>query len=316
VEEAQEQLRAHVARTIEACTDAIVGQAVTLLPYAEAEGVGRAEGTRLAEPLLQMLAQAARHGSLAGQPGMIADARRRVTGTPVARAFELVYLLERAVLDELTLDESLGTTSQPWPVVSQIVRRASFDVLAAITGDLGRGTLFDSLTGLYTRGMLLEALDKEIQRAERLQRPFAMLVCDIDRLADLASEHGHGFADLLVERMGIVLRSYFREQDWVARSGSDEFAVLLPETERKAAGTLAEDVRGTIELRLAIRDYRSGDPVPFTVTVAVLVVEHADSTLRARELLHRASQALKHAKQDGGNRVTIVDVSPPPAPGS
>jgi diguanylate cyclase (GGDEF)-like protein len=240
---------------------------------------------------------------------MIADARRRVTGTPAARAFELVYLLERAVLDELTLDESFGVNAQPWPAVTQVVRHASFDVLAAINGDLGRGTLFDSLTGLYTRGVLLEALDKEIQRAERLQRPFALLVCDIDPLADLAAAHGHGFTDRLVERMGIVLRSYFRTQDWVARPDSHRFAVLLPETDREAAARLADDVRGTIEQRLAVRDHRSGDPVPFTIAVAVLAVARADATLRARDLLHRASQALEQSGQPRNDRVTLIDAT-------
>ena len=308
--EARDQLRQHVARALDACTEAIVGQAVRLLPFADSESVGPAEGTRLAEPLLQLIAMATREGTLANHHNAIAEARRCVMGTPVSRAFDLVYLLERAALDELMADESIGASVQSWPMVTQVIRRASFDVLAVIAGDLGRGALVDRQTALYTRGVLLEALEKELQRAERLSRPFALSVFAVDRLADISATHGHGFTDRLLERLGIVIHSYFREQDWVSRSDNDEFTVLLPETHREHASLLAEDVRQTVQTRLAVRDHRSGEQVPVTVSVALLIVEHPDPTMRARALFQDAGQAIRRAKQAGGNRVEIVDAEP------
>ena len=308
--EARNELRQHVAKVLNACADVIVGQAVTVLPFNDAEGVGPAEGTRLAEPLVQLMAMAAREGTLADHYGAIAEARRCVTGTPVSRAFDLVYLLERAALDELMADESFGSSAEPWAAVAQVIRRASFDVLAAIAGDLGRGALVDPQTALYTRGVLLEALEKELQRAERLSRPFALIVFDVDHMSDIFAAHGHGFVDRLLERLGIVIRSYFREQDWVSRSGDDEFTVLLPETQRENASLLAEDVRQTIQTRLAVRDHRSGAQVPVSVSVALLIVEHPDATMHARALIHDAEQTVRRAKQAGGNRVEIVSVEP------
>jgi len=306
--EERQQLRQHVASVLEQEADAIVGQAVELLAFAERSGIAAGEGERLARPLLHLMAMATREGTLADSHGAMTEARRRVTGTPTAGAFELVYLMERVATDLLAADESFGAGSATWSMVAQLVRRASFDVLAAIVGDLGRGSLIDPLTTLYTRGVFLEVLDKEIQRSERLNRPFALMLFDVDRLAVIASEHGFGLVDRLLERMGIVIHSYFREQDWVSRSGDDEFAVLLPETQRDAAATLAEDVRETIETRLAVRDHRSDLQVPVTVSVALLAVENPDSSLRARALLNEAEDALRFAKQAGGNRVEIVDV--------
>src|SRR3989442_6695937 len=85
------------------------------------------------------------------------------------RLFTFVYLLERTILDELALSDSLGATAEPWPVVAQLVRRASIDVLAAYTDRVqlepAEAAVIDRLTTLYTRVMMQAVLDKELQLA-------------------------------------------------------------------------------------------------------------------------------------------------------
>lgn len=83
------------------------------------------------------------------------------------------------------------------------------------------------------------------------------MLLGVDRLADINATHGYGAGDRVIERVGIVVRSYFRDTDWVARVVGDTFAVLLPETERLNAERLADRVRIVVSTRLQLHDYRS-----------------------------------------------------------
>ena len=76
-----------------------------------------------------------RDGRLDARGGFVADLHRVVLERALSmeRLFTFAYLTERTALDELALDDALGATSEPWPLVAQLVRRASFDLLAAYT---------------------------------------------------------------------------------------------------------------------------------------------------------------------------------------
>jgi diguanylate cyclase (GGDEF)-like protein len=312
---ARTELRSHVARVLEQGRTRIVREAVAVLPFAGLGSGASDSYNRLAELILQLLAVATRDGEVdprndtAGDLGQTIEDRHVTVG----QLFELVYLVERAALDELALDESFGVTSEPWPALAQIVRRASFDVLAVYASRLirqpGRDALTDALTTLHTRAVLLAATDKEIQRAERLAHPFALILIDLDHLTEINTQHGYGSGDRLLERLGILMRNYFREQDWVARVSGDAFAVLLPETHREHAVLLAERVRTTVEARMAIHDYRSEEEVPVTVSVGVVFAESVDRSIRAEQLFEEAKQAVDRAKVAGRNRVETVEVS-------
>lgn len=144
-----------------------------------------------------------------------------------------------------------------------------------------------------------------------------MILLDVDRLAEINAKHGYGAGDRVLERIGIVMRNYFRVQDWVARLTGDMFAVLLPETLGDPADQLAERVRVTVEQRLELRDHRSEEHVPVTVSVGLLVAESVDQAVRAEHLLDTARHAVSRAKEAGRNRVERVNIksglSPQPA---
>jgi diguanylate cyclase (GGDEF)-like protein len=231
----------------------------------------------------------------------------------VANLFGLVYLVERAALDELALDESFGATSEPWQALARIVRRSSFAVLAAYAERLettpGDKALIDPLTTLHTKPVLVAALEKEIQRAERFGHPFALILMDVDRLGQINEKQGYGSGDRVLERLGILLRNYFREQDWVARFAGGAMAVLLPETQREHAELLAEGVRTTVEGRMTLHDYRSEQESPVTISVALVFAESVDPTVRAEPLLDEGRQVMRRAKLAGGNRVESVVIA-------
>src|SRR5581483_11449440 len=112
-----------------------------------------------------------------------------------------------------------GSSTEPWPNIAQMVRRASFDLLSAfttyITAEPTDVAAIDPLTTLHTRSVFLAVLDKEIQRCERFGHSFGLILLDVDRLADINENHGYGSGDRVLERIGIIVRTYFRETDWV-----------------------------------------------------------------------------------------------------
>jgi diguanylate cyclase (GGDEF)-like protein len=308
------QERSQTARILEQHSEEILNDAVAVFPFAGAESGDSARSANLADLIIQLLISAIRDAELDSRASRVADLRHVAFdfGLTVRQLFGLVYVIERAALDELALDESFGATSEAWPGIAQVVRRGSFDVLAALAERIARepdqSALHDSLTALHTRAMLLAVLEKEIQRAERFEHPFAMIVVDVDHLTEINAKHGYGFGDRVLERIGIVIRNYFREHDWVTRCSEDAFAVLLPETHRANAESLAEGLRATVEERLALRDYRTEEQVQVTVSLAVLIGESLDTSLRAEQVLRYAEQAVHRAKQAGRNRVEIVEL--------
>jgi diguanylate cyclase (GGDEF)-like protein len=309
------QLRHEIARTLEQRAAAIVADAAAVFPFTGIDTSGPDSHNRLARLLLELLAGAAREGELDPRGQLVAHltAALEEEHVSVRQLFALVYVLERASLDELALHESFGATSEPWPALAQIVRRSSFDLLGAyaehVNRNPGHDALTDGLTTLHTRAVLMAATDKEIHRSERFGHPFAIIVVDIDRLSEINGHHGYGAGDRVLERLGILVRNYFREQDWVGRFSGDAFVVLLPETPREHALGLAERVRTTVEGRMALHDYRSEQETPLTVSVGVVFVESVDRSVRAEQLFDEVRQAVYRAKLAGRNRVETVDVS-------
>jgi diguanylate cyclase (GGDEF)-like protein len=303
------ELRLLVARSLQQRSEEIVNDAVAVSAFADdMESIALVDRTRLANVILQLITHAVREGTLDSDAAAATELERAYveTAITVRSLFNVVYLMERSALSELSVEESLGATPETWPVISHMLRRASFDVCATFSETRDR-PITDSLTALHTRAVFLAALEKEIQRSERLGHPFALILIDVDRLAEINATHGYGAGDFVIERVGIVVRNYFRETDWVARSSGDTFAVLLPEIQRTDAQRLADRVRIMVQERLQLSDYRSEERFPVTVSVGVLVAETVDRSVQADQLLVEAEETVARAKKAGRNRVAHAD---------
>jgi diguanylate cyclase (GGDEF)-like protein len=229
--------------------------------------------------------------------------------------FTFVHIVMSTAIDELSLDRHVGAGSEPWPQAAQVVRRAAFNVLSAWTTRSmsmpQRSAIEDPLTTLHTRPVLDAVLPKECCRAERFEHWLSILLIDVDNLSAINKAHGYGVGDRILERMGILLRAYFREHDWVARYAEDTIAVLLPETNPDDAMTLAERTRTMVEERLTFRDHRTDQRAVVTVSVAVTSAR----ALQGEPIDHQrfsmeAESALDRAKTSGRNRVEHVELLP------
>jgi diguanylate cyclase (GGDEF)-like protein len=261
-----------------------------------------------------LLAFAVRDGRADTRSGLVADLHRVMLerGLSAERLFTFAYLTERTALDELALDDALGATSEPWPLVAQLVRRGSFDLLAAYTERVRleptQAAVIDKLTTLHTRPLFDAVLAKEVERAGRYGYAISLILFDVDHLSRINQEHGYGVGDRILERLGILIRQYFRQYDWVARHSEDAIAVLLSRTDAVHANSLAERVRATVEDRLGFTDHRSDRAVKVTLSAAVINVQPVvGNVVDPERLLTDADAAVNRAKQQGRNRVERVD---------
>ena len=311
---AQSDLRQHISSVLFDRADLITGDTIAIFPYSGVEAVDVAFCRRLGEILTQLLGFAIRDGRLDARAGLVVDLHRHAAerGLPTERLFTLAYLIERTALDELALNEAIGATSEPWPLVAQLVRRGSFDVLAAYTErarlDPSDAAIIDRLTTLHTRPMLEAVLAKEAERASRYGDTISLILFDVDNLSMINKQYGYGVGDKVLERLGILIRQYFRHHDWVARHSEDSIAVLLTRTDADNATELAERVRGTVEERLEFTDHRTDRHVPVTLSAAVVNVQvNVGDVLDTERLMIDAEAAVDRAKQGGRNRVERVD---------
>jgi len=314
----QEDLRQQIASTVVEQAEIITADTVAIFPYSGSEELDSEYCHSIGQLLTQLFAVGIRDGHVDARGSLVNDLYRVITGRSlsVERLFTFAYLTERTILDELALSESIGATSEPWPTVAQVVRRASFDVLAAWTErsqtEPGGGPLItDRLTTLYSRAMFDAVLAKEVDKAGRFGHAISIIMFDVDRLSAINEDFGYGVGDKVLERLGILMRTYFRQHDWVARFSEDAIIVLLAQTDPERAIELAERVRATVEERLWFTDHRSDKQVPVTVSAAVVNVPvSVGDVIDGERLLTIAELAVERAKQGGRNRVETVDGTP------
>jgi diguanylate cyclase (GGDEF)-like protein len=310
----QDDLRQQTSAALLERLDVITADTLAIFPYSGAETLDTDYCGRLALLLTRLLAEAVGSGRVDPRGGLVADLHRLVSERSLSmeRLFTFAYLTERTSLDELALNEVIGATNEPWPVVAQLVRRASFDLLAAYA-ELAKleptdTAIIDKLTTLHTRPLFDAVLAKELERAGRFGSSISLILFDVDHLSSINQEHGYGVGDKILERLGILIRQYFRQHDWVARHSEDSIAVLLSRTDADDASALAERVRATVEERLGFTDHRSDRAVPVTISAAIINVQvTAGDVIDPERLLADAEAAVERAKRLGRNRVERLD---------
>jgi diguanylate cyclase (GGDEF)-like protein len=156
----------------------------------------------------------------------------------------------------------------------------------------------DALTGLPNRRALEQALQREWQRWQRSARAFAVVALDLDHFKRINDTHGHLVGDDLLAAVGRRLAGAVRQMDIVARTGGEEFLVLMPDIDDAAADAAAERLRAALaNSPLAVGPLT----LPITTSLGVARVRAGDTELR--QVLARADRALYAAKAAGRNRV-------------
>jgi diguanylate cyclase (GGDEF)-like protein/PAS domain S-box-containing protein len=161
----------------------------------------------------------------------------------------------------------------------------------------------DPLTGLFNRRFMEEALELEIRRAARNQRPLGMIMIDLDNFKYFNDTFGHEAGDLLLKELGVLLKSNIRAEDIACRYGGEEFTLIMPEGTGVVTRQRAEFFREAIQ-RINLQ-YRGNPLGPLTASMGVAVFPDHGRT--AGDLITAADKALYRSKNAGRDRVTLAE---------
>ena len=161
--------------------------------------------------------------------------------------------------------------------------------------------MIDGLTNLYNRRAFDQALESEFERATRYHYPLALLFIDLDFFKQFNDRWGHLAGDERLKTVAELLKSDLRHPDLAARYGGDEFALLLPYSNKSGAILAAERLKALVQTFTFEKSDRDAEDLGCTISVGVAVFP--DDAKTASELLHAADQAELVAKKQGKNRV-------------
>lgn len=160
----------------------------------------------------------------------------------------------------------------------------------------------DGLTELYNHRFFQQLLETEVSRASRYNRVVSLLMIDIDEFKRYNDTYGHPAGDVVLKKLGSVLKKSSRNYDYVARYGGEEFAVIVPEVGADSARRMAERIRSLVEET----EFEGEDIMPGGhLTISLGVASYPMQASTAAELVERSDQALYRAKKDGKNRVAV-----------
>ena len=156
----------------------------------------------------------------------------------------------------------------------------------------------DPLTGFFNHRYLHERLSEEVVRAVRTRRPLSVVMLDLDDFKVVNDTFGHVYGDGVLVHVAELIRGTLRASDVAARYGGDEFALILPETDRADAAGVAERILAAF----GASPYVAHGRQPFAIGGSMGIATHLRDGYSATELIAAADVALYEAKDQGGNR--------------
>ncbi len=162
----------------------------------------------------------------------------------------------------------------------------------------------DGLTQLFNHRYFQDRLKAELSRARRSNTSLSLLMADIDHFKKINDEYGHRIGDGVLQQMAEIMKRAVRSEDAVARSGGEEFAVILTGSNRKGALRMAERLRAAAE-KVSFQAEESSIKISLSVGAAT----YPDDARESWELIECADRALYSAKRQGRNRVVAYDSS-------
>src|SRR5262245_30632799 len=156
----------------------------------------------------------------------------------------------------------------------------------------------DQLTGLTNHRGFQETLRREIDAARATDSRVALVMLDLDEFKAINERHGHPFGDEILQHVGSELRSSVRRGDTPARTGGDDFALILPDSDARSAQEISERVQNAIA-RLSPAE----SELSCSAGIALFPVDADD----AHSLLQLAEGALYWAKRSGKSRTRTFD---------
>ncbi len=160
----------------------------------------------------------------------------------------------------------------------------------------------DSLTGLWNRHCLEEALDMEFKRARRHEHDLTLLIVDLDHFKYVNDTYGHMAGDEVLREISQRISSCLRETDFLGRYGGEELVIILPLTSLSKASKVAGTILHTVSAKPVLFESKT-----IKVTTSIGMNSLRDSHSSISEVFAEADKALYNAKELGRNRVEVFN---------
>ena len=166
--------------------------------------------------------------------------------------------------------------------------------------DLIQNALFDQLTGVANRRHFFQVAEEEFGRFIRYNRPFSLLMMDLDHFKEVNDKYGHPVGDKVLKELAETVLRNKRDNDLFGRLGGEEFALLLPETNLAGATEIA------VRLRRACHTLGVPGHMAIRVTVSIGVTQVRSEDASFDDVLSRVDETLYRAKNNGRDRVEVA----------
>ncbi|MEW6571257.1 MAG: diguanylate cyclase [Nitrospirota bacterium] len=175
----------------------------------------------------------------------------------------------------------------------------------SLVGYLRELSITDSLTGLFNRRYFEERFFEEINRSDRHNLTFSLIMMDIDDFKVFNDTEGHLAGDEILKSIASIAKDCLRISDVISRFGGEEFAVIMPQTDKDEAYLVAERIRKSVKEQ--IPQFWSQFPKNY-ITLTMGVVTYPPDGKDRKELIRNADRALYRGKMEGKDRTVLWGV--------
>jgi two-component system, cell cycle response regulator len=180
------------------------------------------------------------------------------------------------------------------------------DNLATAKDTLERVAMYDTLTGVLNQKAFIAFSRGELERSRRGQSPLSLIALDIDNFKTLKEQYGENIGNDVLIVVAQAIKEKSRPYDGVGRYDSDTFLIGLPGVIGQDAEHIAERImKGILNTEITLLD---GTKLTVQLSAGIASAVHVTATMEVEYLIEKATDALKQARLDGGDQVTIVFV--------
>ena len=164
--------------------------------------------------------------------------------------------------------------------------------------------LTDAVTGLSSRHAFEHTLTTEVERAKRLDLQLSLIIFDLDSFKEYNDTWGHPAGDVRLKATADLIRANLRKYDLAARFGGDEFAIIMPNTDKNGALELAKRLQSAARASTKDTPIEGKGVSGYTISLGLATFPEDGNTFET--LLFGADQAELTAKRTGKNRIVLA----------